>query len=386
MNICDNTFILSILKIIKLLFKSLMFIIPLILIILIIVDLIKYVTNPSSNKSVLEVSIKRFIAALIIFFVPTIVISVFNLFFGNTAVVACFKNANKEYIQNKILESKEEKRKQEKEATRKYEEQTKEIERKREEEIKQTTIDNETLTGKSLGLESSFNSYSDNKYSGLSGYYLYIPKDATENMPLIVVFPPNNISAKNSKSIFIEKSLDNVKAFIYIPLIPYNGERINWSKKHCASAVEKINDLIDKYKINKNKISLTASSSSGWYIYWTANTYRIFSAIVPISSGMNFDTIKTYSGWEYLKTLPMKGYGEKGGKYAGGRDCTKYGYVTWSADKRMSEIFEKLGKSNDYTYVPDLCHGEIGSYAFGIDNNNNNTSDLIEWMISQTKQ
>jgi hypothetical protein len=98
---------------------------------------------------------------------------------------------------------------------------------------------------------------------------------------------------------------------------------------------------------------------------------------------MNIDTIKTYEGWEYLKTLPMKGYGEAGGKFAGGKSCEKVGYVNWSAQKTMSVVFAGLGKSNDFTYVPDKCHGEMGNYVFGLDDNNNNISDVIEWMISQ---
>ena len=133
--------------------------------------------------------------------------------------------------------------------------------------------------------------YNDNTYSTLGGYYLYIPKNATENMPLIVIFPPNSLSGKVMKNVAETLSLDNLKAFIYIPLIA-SSERKDWNTSASKSAVKKIKDLVNEYKLDENRISLTAFSSSGYYIYYTANEYRIFSSIVPISSGMNIDKIR----------------------------------------------------------------------------------------------
>ena len=211
-------------------------------------------------------------------------------------------------------------------------------------------------------------------------------------MPLIVRFPPNRLSGPSLKSIAEGTHLENLKAFIYIPLIA-SSERKDWNTSASKSAVSKIKDLIKEYKLDENRVSLTAFSSSGWYIYWTANEYRIFSSIVPISSGMGIDTIKSsYKDWEYLKTLPMKGYGEKGGNYTeGGKNCQNVGTVGWSAKRAMCSVFEGLGKCSDctkceyFTYLPEVCHGEIVKYVFNLDENHNNISDVMEWMISQKK-
>jgi hypothetical protein len=107
---------------------------------------------------------------------------------------------------------------------------------------------------------------------------------------------------------------------------------------------------------------------------------------------MTIDTIKTYKDWEYLKSLPMKGYGEKGGATTeSGRSCSSVGTVQWSAKYAMCSAFEGLGKCSDcnncsnFTYLPEVCHGEITKYVFNIDSNNNNVADILEWMISQTK-
>lgn len=244
-------------------------------------------------------------------------------------------------------------------------------------------------TGGSLNIDSAFKEFKDTKYSLFKGYYLYIPKNATENMPLVVMFPPNSLSGANMANIAQTKSLDNFRGFIYIPLLA-SSTRQDWTTSASTQAVKKIQDLITEYHLNQNKISLTAFSSSGWYIYWTANTYRIFSAIAPISSGMGIDTIKKYyNDWEYLKTLPMKGYGEKGGATtASGRSCAGK-TVNWSAKTAMCSTFEGLGKCSDclncanFTYMSESCHGEMGNHVFSIDENNNNISDILEWMIAQ---
>ena len=243
-----------------------------------------------------------------------------------------------------------------------------------------------TNFGQSLNIASSFNKYNDFKHSGLAGYYLYIPQNASANMPLIVVLPPNSLAAPDMVKMVQRKSLSGVPAFIYIPILSGGSSTIQWGTGHSTAAVKQLTDIANKYYIDKTRISLTAFSSSGYSIYWTANTYRIFSAIVPISSGMTINGIKNYSNWEYLKTLPMKGFGEKGGKFtADGRSCQRVGWVNWSAKSAMSGVFNALGKSNDFTYLPNVCHGEMGSYVFGIDGNGNGISDIIEWMVSQQK-
>lgn len=450
LDICNNSDVLSILRIIKIVIRLITIIVPIILIISLSINYLSAVKDKDNdglakaNKN----AIPKIIATILVFMIPTFVHILGNLT-NETSFLHCLDIATKEHIGevqrgeaidylekvkkslnindynaalSRIIKLKDEEYKQslldELQIIKEYVDIASEINKttlnvgdetynkllekinsiqdetykKRLLELLDKKAGSQEDLGEPLNIASSFNKYNDNKYKSLSGYYLYIPKNARANMPLVVVFPPNSLSGESMKSIVSSKNLDNLQAFIYIPTIA-SSDKKDWNQTTSKDAVSKIKDLIKEYKLNENKISLTAFSSSGYYIYWTANEYRIFSSIAPISSGMNFDKIKdNYKDWEYLKTLPMKGYGEKGGPTtASGRSCSSVGTVDWSAKTSMCSVFEGLGKCSDclncehFTYLPEVCHGEIGSYVFKIDNNNNNISDILEWMISQRK-
>lgn len=443
LKICDNGDLLNILRIIRIIIIIIKIVVPIILIVTGMLDFASAAKEGETSK-VFSIFTKRVIASLLIFFIPTFVGLIADaVSYDSDNYLSCISNATEEGVKqaytnnsrqliniakktlnysdyqialtsiNKLSDANEKNQllnelnkikryielKQEilelnkNYDSDKYAKIYSEIQKITDADVKKTLtklLKTQSETGPKLNVESSFKKYNDSTYPIFSGYYLYIPKNATENMPLIVVFPPNSLSGPSMKNIVESKSLDNLKAFIYIPLIA-GSERRDWNTSASANAVKKINDLVKEYKINEKKISLTAFSSSGYYIYWTANEYRIFSAIAPISSGMNIEKIKNYKDWTYLKTLPMKGYGEKGGPTtASGRSCANK-TVGWSAKTAMCGVFEGLGKCSSctscdaFTYLPEVCHGEIGSYVFSIDDNKNGISDIMEWMISQTK-
>ena len=445
LDICDNVDVLKIMRIINIIVTIIKISVPIILIISAMLDYMKAVKDNDELAKTSKLIVTKLVAAILVFLIPTFV-NIIARVMNNTSYLSCLplgtiegiskayeetartyiENAKKTYKEsdynlalNAIYKVEDEKirkellselnevekviniRKKIDELNKKYDydkylEIKKEIESLTDENIKKELLKllDSNVGGTPLNIASSFKQYNETKYSGLSGYYLYIPKNATTNMPLIVVLPPNSLSGPSMKSIVETKSLDNLKAFIYIPIKSGSSstEATQWNQGASTSAVSKIKDLIKDYQLDQNRISLTAFSSSGWYIYWTANEYRIFSCIAPISSGMSFDTIKSYyKDWEYLKTLPMKGYGEKGGATTeSGRSCANK-TVGWSAKAAMCSTFEGLGKCNDclkceyFTYMKESCHGEIGKDVFSIDENNNNISDIMEWMISQRK-
>lgn len=402
LSICDNGDVLSILSIVKVAITIIRIVVPIILILSLMITYMNAVKEKDTdlltkaNKS----AIPKIIAALLVFFIPTFV-HMIGMIAGEESYLRCFNTATVSNI-NAAYESAARAaldRVKETKTQIDYNIALSKISKVRDAAVKAEllaeleSIEINTSLGASLNISTSFERYDDNKYSSLSGYYLYIPKDATENMPLVAVFPPNSISYTSIKGMVEAKDLSNFKAFIYIPTIN-SSARSDWNTNNSTDAVSKIKDLINEYKLDSSRISLTAFSSSGYYIYWTANKYRIFSAIAPISSGLSFDTITSnYEDWSYLKTLPMKGYGEKGGATTeNGRNCTGVGTVDWSAKTAMCSVVEGLGKCSDclsncssFTYLPNVCHGEIGDYVFNIDKNNNNISDILEWMIEQKK-
>ena len=437
LGICDSPDILKVMRIVDIVITIIKVIVPILLILTGMIDYMRAVKDNEPLSKTNNLLVKKAIAAALIFFIPTFVNIIAKITENDLEYSSCITNATpegitnayynnsktyinqayktktssdyniaKSYIENVDDEAKKQELVNDLNELKQYLDIKDKIDRKENyntikseiEKLSNTELKEELTklleksgSGAPLNIASSFERYKDYTYPIFNGYYLYIPKDATENMPLIVVFPPNSASGANMKSIVETKSLDNLKAFIYIPLLA-SSERTDWNSTASKRAVSKIQDLVKEYKIDENRISLTAFSSSGWYIYWTANEYRIFSAIAPISSGMGIDTIKNnYKDWEYLKTLPMKGYGEKGGATTlSGRSCANK-TVNWSAKKAMCSVFEGLGKCTNcesceyFTYLPEVCHGEIGKHVFGIDDNNNGISDILEWMISQNK-
>ena len=444
LSVCSSPEVLKVIMIVKTVITIIRIVVPILLLISVSLNYLNAIRNNDSDalEKANKMTIIKVIAAILVFFIPTFVNIIGNIT-GEKSYLSCFDVATKEgisaaYEENArqyINKAKTTYSQSDYEFAKNYisniDDQIKQQELLQELEIVKTVIDikteinnlsknydyqkylelekkinslsDETIKkdlakqlekvygGQPLNIASSFNKYNDTKYSPLIGYYLYIPKNATTNMPLIVMMPPNSSAAPSMVSAANTLSLENLRAFIYIPIEAGGSSIQQWNMSASNASVKKIKDLIKEYQLDENRISLTAFSSSGWYIYQTANNHRIFAAIAPVSSGMGITSIKNYNDWEYLKTLPMKGYGEKGGATTEtGRSCAGK-TVGWSAKTAMCSTFEGLGKCNNclsceyFTYMKDSCHGEMGNHVFKIDENNNGISDIFEWMISQRK-
>ena len=55
------------------------------------------------------------------------------------------------------------------------------------------------------------------------------------------------------------------------------------------------------------------------------------------------------------------------------------GWTNWSPSSSMISAFNALGKSNNFVNLGKICHSNVRSYVFNLDENNNNRSDYIEW-------
>ena len=97
--LCSEPFVLEIMRIVNTVISLLRIVVPLILIIIIMVSISKGITDGEEvlNKAIKN-SIFKFIAAILIFFVPTIVVSVFNLTLPNSEFLDCLTVKTKEEI------------------------------------------------------------------------------------------------------------------------------------------------------------------------------------------------------------------------------------------------------------------------------------------------
>ena len=126
------------------------------------------------------------------------------------------------------------------------------------------------------------------KTFGNKRYYIIIPEGATENMPLIVYFPGGNPSEpfKNYQKSIAEKtptiavlngSAYNYQKFIYA-FVEYSVNSTNSFK----ATKDMIDQIVEDYKIDKNKIIITGVSNGATLTYWMGYTYPgYYSAVVP---------------------------------------------------------------------------------------------------------
>ena len=107
-DLCEHSGVLYVIMILKIFIKVCKIIAPILLIVTIVLALSKAVGNPDELKKILPSAVKKFIAALAIFFIPTVV----NYALDNLAnrdpnsFATCSTNANMDYI--KQLKEKEE--------------------------------------------------------------------------------------------------------------------------------------------------------------------------------------------------------------------------------------------------------------------------------------
>ena len=229
-----------------------------------------------------------------------------------------------------------------------------------------------TDTGNNLNV--SAGSFEYTGVGSITKYTLFFPKNAKENMPLIVMLPASNGDYSAAVNEFKNMKHENDLAFMMV-VYPSN----NYSTQ-AYSDIKATADLVaNKYKINKNKIGVSGFSSSGTYVYHlVVNNQGYFHSMIPISSGVSAGDKILKDNLSYLKTLNIKGYGENGGEYdVNGKKCA--GCTNWSPSSSMTSAFNALGKSNNFVNLGKICHSNVRSYVFNLDENNNNRSDYIEW-------
>lgn len=101
LSVCTNSNILSVISLVKSILEIICTIIPIILMVMITADISKLVINPDdkNQRTVMKLIGGRTIAAIAIFFMPTIInIITSNLGTTNLAEMSCWKNANTETI------------------------------------------------------------------------------------------------------------------------------------------------------------------------------------------------------------------------------------------------------------------------------------------------
>ena len=100
LSICNTPDILKVMKIVKLSLTIIKIFVPIILIVSIMIDYTRVIVSKDSDAlfNMSKLTIKRIIAACLIFLIPSLIGIIFNVTSTTKSYKACFDNANDEYI------------------------------------------------------------------------------------------------------------------------------------------------------------------------------------------------------------------------------------------------------------------------------------------------
>ena len=301
LSICDNPDVLSIMRIIKIIINIIMVIAPIILIISLMFSFTNVVKSNDDDALMKEFknAIPKIIATLLIFFVPTIINIILSVTL-NVPYKQCFNSATTEGIssayiniakdslnsakkslkdsdlqkaKNAISKITDNSVKEElnKEAeliseyvdinnilselktnfnSKKYEDVKSKIEKIEDKETQEKFTKILSTISKSLNVTAGAFSQYDN--DSKMNYYIVVPEEATENMPIIVYIHGGEVCYPEGTA--IAKATKTGEAYKYgkfIYLVPCWME----GGKRLEAAYKLILKIIDEYKINKDKVS-----------------------------------------------------------------------------------------------------------------------------------
>ena len=343
--ICENPDILRVISFIKTLINIVKFLVPMGLIIMVSLDLGKGVTSGENDfGKILKASGNKILAAVIIFLLPTIVNFTLVLVDETTSYESCWANANSTVIEE-------------------YQLLWDEVKKKEEEEKKK----HEFITSSS---DITF-SYEYVKSGNYLPYALYTPSTAetNETTPLIVWLHGSEevgVSEAEFKISGLLKVLDNweldgFNAYVLCPHLRGSGNPGSWQSEASKQKLyQLIDNFIEENNVNTNKIILSGHSLGGIGVLYMAYQRPEFYSALAVLSGYNPGVDITV-----LSSIPTRGYSESIGF--------------------MENNFKNAFGSENY-YPLSTSHGNVPNMAFNLDENHDNKSDLIEWMLTQEKR
>lgn len=203
-------------------------------------------------------------------------------------------------------------------------------------------------------------------------YWLYTPKNAVNNMPLIVYLHGGSgkgddlelITAADGFPQYIRDGKIIPEAYVIIPQASSTCKGWNEMK---ADVMKLITYVSNEYKTDQSKISLTGHSMGGTGAWMLALAYpKTFSAVAPLSGSINLTSANT----EKLKGMPV---------------WAVVGTADKVVDPRSSIAFitelSKINKNAKITELEGIDHFTVPSATYL-----SKDFDVLSWLISQTKQ
>ena len=206
-------------------------------------------------------------------------------------------------------------------------------------------------------------------------YGLYTPSTAAsgKKTPLIIwLHGSGSVGAEYSKfksnflSYMKDWKLEGFNAYIVCPLLKHG----NWNNQpNKARVYTLVYKILKEKNIDTDKIILAGHSMGAQGIFNIADGKSDFySALVFLSP---YKATPSTIDINQFKNVPLIGYV---GTVEAGEDETSYKYAT----KTFSNTY-----GSDKMIIVNSSHGALPKKVFNIDNNKDNKSDLVEWMLKQ---
>ena len=206
-------------------------------------------------------------------------------------------------------------------------------------------------------------------------YLLYVPENATENMPMIVSLKnfvdinKNEPWTKQSYAGFIENNTDKFNCYVLIPVL-FDRHDANSTYGPQAHNIARLIQLVaqDK-KVDMNRISIMGGSQSASGTIKMCSDYpELFSCGVPVAffshGGMVQDHIISIAA----SKIPMWFIGE---------DNSQVIALGTTAVSRINY----LGGTAWFTLDEGADHGSCGGFNIGVDK-----FGVFDWMLAQVKK
>lgn len=222
-----------------------------------------------------------------------------------------------------------------------------------------------------LGVEPGayFDSYYNEEYDDYLDYYIHVPENAVEGMPLVVYL--HGDGEVNRPHSLLERGLSKLAKKVYGEEFPFillepNTRIESWTRGDIPELlIELINMVVNDYNINMNKIIITGHSRGAIGVWDMISIYGdYFAAAVPVSSPHQKGHI------DYLKAAEVPVW-----TFAGDIGDIERWYHQYLA--KNVEMINVSGGYGKFTVLEGCDHGKAKKKAY--------VAETFEWMLAQER-
>ncbi len=330
---CTSPALGAVLSIMKKIMNLIQIIVPILLMISLAFNLIKLMGDPD-NKKLLPRIKNAALATVIVFMVPVFVNVVMGMLGENFSVSACWESISNPSGTPSYINPYGTKKQQIVTPPSEYE---------------------QGVAGRPLNEAEGIRSEQYGKMS----YSVYVPKDATTNMPLLIWLHGDGGSSGGSQAQTLGKTAASlgIPAIIVRPYSPNLGSSGNpgWFEGgHLGEVKGIIDEVCQKYQCDTTNINVGGHSRGAIGAWMMVSTYgNFFHSVAPVSccSSRGFKP-QNFKG---VKVWAMRGSGAGSGYSS---DDT-YGHCM----NRDVNNIKKYAKAWHYTILPGTTHGGAGGNA-----------------------